>query len=123
MKSESLIQKEYRLELSAAGLLVWRNNSGVAKREDGTPVRYGLANESRQMNTNVKSSDLIGVKSVVVTPEMVGKTVGIFFAREVKKEGWNYTGTLVEQAQYRYIKLVNDAGGDAAFYNGSQDYA
>src|SRR5574340_905330 len=91
--SESYVQARVRLAASQAGEVVWRNNSGVLKDERGVPLRFGLCNESKAVNAHCKSSDLIGIKRVLVTREMVGHTVGIFYAREVKRAGWRYTGT------------------------------
>lgn len=113
--SESDVQARVRLAASQAGDVLWRNNSGVLKDERGVPVRFGLCNESAKVNQMCKSSDLVGIKRVLVTPQMVGSTVGIFYAREVKRAGWRYTGTPREVAQLRFIEAVVAMGGDAGF--------
>lgn len=115
MKSETAVQGDIRLKASNQGNLLWRNNVGVAKRDDGVPIRYGLCNESKKQNEKIKSSDLIGIKQVLITQEMVGQTIGQFYAREVKKEGWVFKGTPRENAQLKYIELVRSLGGDAEF--------
>lgn len=120
-QSESDVQARVRLAASQAGYVLWRNNSGVLKDERGVPVRFGLCNESKAVNDKCKSSDLIGIKQVVVTPEMVGRTVGVFYAREVKRAGWRYTGTLREAAQLRFIEAVVAMGGDAGFATSEGD--
>ena len=117
VKSEAAIQNLVRLEASAKGLRVWRNNVGVLMDERGIPVRYGLANDSKQMNTHIKSSDLIGIRPVLITQEMVGSTIGQFVAREVKAGSWRYTGSARELAQLRYLELVVSLGGDGQFCN------
>lgn len=96
-----------RFEAAQKGILMWRNNVGAYLDDHGNMVRYGLANETKQMNQNVKSSDLIGIK-----PN------GQFVAREVKKPGWRYTGTARESAQLKFIELIISKGGDAAFATG-----
>jgi hypothetical protein len=107
-----------RLAASAAGVRLWRNNVGAGKLTNGTFVRWGLANESRQMNAHIKSADLIGVRPVLVGPHHVGQTLGVFVSRETKRPGWRYSGNEHEAAQQRWIDLVRSLGGDAAFTTG-----
>lgn len=111
-------QQMVRLEAARKGVHLWRNNVGACTDENGNFIRYGLANDSKRLNDVIKSSDLIGIKSVFITPAMVGSTIGQFVAREVKREGWRYTGTPREQAQLRFIELVCSKGGDAQFTTG-----
>lgn len=98
--------------------MLYRNNVGVLLDARGVPVRFGLANDSAAVNEACKSADLIGIKRVVITPDMVGQVVGVFLSREVKHEGWRFTGTQRELAQLRWIEIVTQFGGDAAFCTG-----
>lgn len=116
--SESSVSKRIRLDFAHAGGLLWRNNVGVLPDARGIPVRFGLANEFSQMNKKIKSSDLIGIRKVVITQEMVGMIIGQFVAKEAKAEGWVYTGTPREQAQLKFIELIISMGGDACFTTG-----
>lgn len=116
-RSEAAVQAAVRVRASQLGGVLWRNNLGAAYLQDGTFLRYGLANDTPAMNKRVKSCDLIGMRPVVVTAEMVGSTVGIFWTREVKPTDWRYSGTERELAQARFIEIVNGMGGDAAFIN------
>lgn len=115
--SEAAIQTQVRLEATRKGLRLWRNNVGATHTADGGFVRYGLANESEQMNRQIKSSDLIGIRPVLVKSEHVGHTIGQFVAREIKAGPWRYTASTREQAQLRFIELVMSLGGDASFVN------
>lgn len=114
---EARVQDKARLLASKMGWRLFRNNVGVLKDERGVPVRYGICNDSPAMNKRIKSSDLIGIRPVVITPDMVGSTIGQFVAREVKKAGWKYKGTEHEQAQLAFGTLVIGLGGDFKFYS------
>lgn len=116
--SESAVQTRVRLEASKLGARLWRNNVGVLSDERGVPIRYGLCNESKAMNSVIKSSDLIGIRPVRVTSEMVGTTLGVFTAREVKKQGWTFKATPRELAQLKFLEIVNALGGDGKFTTG-----
>lgn len=122
MKSEAAVSAEVRLELSKRGVRCWRNNVGCLRNEKtGEYVRYGLCNESKKMNTALKSSDLIGVTPVEITQDMVGQTVGVFTSYEIKKEGWVYSGVGREAAQNAWLKLVRSLGGIAGFIARADD--
>lgn len=113
--SEGAVQAAVRLEAAQKGIYLWRNNVGVLQDARGVPVRYGLANDSKKLNETLKSSDLIGWRSIDLGR---GRRVAQFVAREVKEAGWTYSGTAHEVAQLNWINLVNSQGGDAAFVNG-----
>ncbi len=118
--SESNVQANVRLEAARIpGVMLWRNNVGVLRDQNDRPVRYGLANDSPQLNRQLKSGDLIGWRSVVITPDMVGRTVAVFVSRECKYEGWRFNpNDEREAAQARWRDLILAAGGDAAFTAG-----
>lgn len=94
---EKAIQDRIRVAVSKAGAVMFRNNVGQAILPDGSVVRYGLA---------VGSSDLIGWKPVEITPDMVGQTVAIFTAIEVKTKTGRPT-----PAQVHFIEAVKKSGG------------
>lgn len=116
--SEAAVQSAVRLEASRKGVHLFRNNVGALIDSRGVPVRYGLANESKQINDVLKSGDLIGWRSMLIEQRHVGQCVAVFVSRECKKVGWHYTGDAHEQAQLAWAQLVISAGGDAAFCTG-----
>ncbi len=118
MTSEAYAQFQVRLEAPTKGVTLWRNNVGVLTDINGRPVRFGLANDSKQLNEALKSSDLIGWRPVLITPGHVGRTLAQFVSRECKAPGWTYTGTDRERAQKAWLDLVAAAGGDSAFATG-----
>jgi hypothetical protein len=80
---ESAVQHATRLALGGAERCAfYRNNVGVAEfvspQGKVQHVAYGLCEGS---------SDLIGCVSLVITPAMVGRTVGRFTAFELKADG------------------------------------
>lgn len=131
--AEEWAQQQARFAVARKGGLVWRNNVGATPAEvectchrcgfaftmKQRPVRYGLANDSAQLNKVVKSSDLIGVMPIKITPDMVGQTFGQFIALEVKRPHWHYTGKGREVAQAAFLTLVAEKGGIASFTTGA----
>lgn len=117
-RSEAAMQQLYRMEAARRGELLWRNNVGALLDERGVPVRYGLCNDTKELNARLKSSDLVGPKPVLIEQRHVGTVIAQFKCREMKEENWTYTGTPRERAQLNYIELVVSKGGDAAFATG-----
>lgn len=109
--NEAAVQAAVRLEAARRGVLLWRNNSGVLPDQNGRPVRYGLANDSKQANAVCKSSDLIGIGPG-----------GQFWALECKAPGWVYRESDARAvAQAAFIKLVTARGGHARFIRGVEE--
>lgn len=104
MTPEGKVQAAVRVRAAGMGWVLWRNNSGALTDVHGRLIRYGLANDSKAVNKRVKSSDLIGVGPG-----------GRFIAIECKAPDWVFEGTDREIAQLRFITLVIQAGGVAAF--------
>ena len=109
--SEAGIQAAVRLAAARQGILLWRNNVGVAMGENGVPIRFGLCNDSKQLNAICKSSDLIGIG-----PD------GRFHAYECKKNDWKYRDSDQRaKSQLAFIKLVLSRGGVAKFIQQVED--
>ena len=112
--SESNVQSRVRLEGQSRGWRLWRNNRGAGQMASGNHVRYGLANDSKQLGDVLKSGDLIGWRPVVITPDMVGKCLAQFISVECKGTD-SRTDPDRLAAQQRWADLVNREGGYAVF--------
>lgn len=119
LETEGGVQNMARIrEFKDHGAWMLRNNVGAGFSEEGQFMRWGLANDSKEMNKLMKSSDLIGVQPVVITPAHVGMTLGLFRAIECKKPGWQYTGDDREKAQLVFGNRVLSLGGLFEFRSG-----
>ena len=107
MPSEQHIQQRIRIACSRGSTRLWRNNTGAMRDERGQLVRFGLC---------PGSADLIGYRSITITPEMVGQTVAVFAAVEVKA----LTGRPTAQ-QTAFLEHVIAAGGLAGIARSVED--
>lgn len=98
--SESQLLAAVRLACSRGDVRLWRNQCGALEDKTGRWVQFGVASPG--------GSDLIGYRSIVVTPDMVGQRVAIFAAIETKAPRGRVTA---EQTQF--IAAVTAAGGIA----------
>jgi hypothetical protein len=69
MPSEQQIQQHIRIACSTGATRLFRNNTGTLRDQHGRPVSFGLCKGS---------ADLIGYRSITITPEMVGQQVAVF---------------------------------------------
>ena len=114
--SETGNSNRVRTHWAEQGARLWRNNVGSLLDPNGRPVRYGLANDSKALNQQLKSSDLIGWKPTLITPDMVGDVVAVFTSIEMKADGWRFRATDERAvAQRRWLKMVETDGGLAGF--------
>jgi hypothetical protein len=99
--SETYIQQQIRLALGTRpDLRLYRNNCGsLPDPRTGRLVTFGLARGS---------ADLIGWRTLVITPDMVGQRVAVFTSLEIKTP----TGRLAP-AQRHWLHAVEGAGGIA----------
>lgn len=84
---------------------LWRNNVGVLTDRTGRPVAYGLGSEGGRAMPG--TSDAIGLHTITITPEMVGRQVAVFTAIEVKDQAG------LTDAQRRFLLAVHNLGGIA----------
>jgi hypothetical protein len=119
---ETPVQQRLRLRLSELGRVNWRNNNGACYDENGRLIRFGLGNDSEELNRNFKSSDLIGINPVFITPDMIGTVIGQFLAVESKASDWHMTpGDHRAHAQLAWHNIVRQYGGLAGFATGPDD--
>ncbi len=98
-QQETEILNRWRLKWAKWAVLL-RNNTGMFLTLDGERrVMAGLGRGT---------SDFIGWKTIIVTPDMVGKKVALFCA----VEGKTPDGRLSEE-QAHFIHMVRQAGGIA----------
>jgi hypothetical protein len=86
---------------------VFRNNTGTLRDANGRPVQFGLCKGS---------ADLIGWRTVTITPEMVGQRIAVFTSIEVKTP----TGR-VQPEQKQWLEAVQAAGGIAGIARSVED--
>ena len=112
--SETDLMRRIQIQASRLGARLFRNNVGSAwmgqsaRQDDGTViikharrVTFGIPGEG--------GSDLIGWTPVLITPEMVGRTVAVFSAVEVKTDAGRAT-----PEQIQFLSVVKGSGGIAA---------
>lgn len=131
MTTEANIQREVMLAASQGGDTLWRNN--VGKGWVAPPNRTIRATKPMTVRLNPGdvvlrdafritwgltpgSSDLIGIRPTIITPEMVGQIRGLFLALEVKTPRGRVTGE-----QRTFIQHVLGRGGIAKVVRGVED--
>jgi hypothetical protein len=107
LPSEQQIQQHIRLTCSTGSTRLFRNNTGTLRDQHGRPVSFGLARGS---------ADLIGWRTVTITPDMVGQQVAVFTSIEVKTP----TGR-VKPEQQQWLDAVQAAGGIAGVARSVED--
>jgi VRR-NUC domain len=98
--SEHEIQQRIRLACGRGAVRLWRNNTGALVDQQGRFVRFGLCKGS---------SDLIGLRSIEIRPELVGQRLAQFVALEVKT-----AQGVLRPEQWAFLRLVQQLGGVAA---------
>ena len=106
---ETKIQQEIRLGLGTRqDVRLFRNQVGqLPDPRTGRPVQFGLAKGS---------ADLVGWKTVTITPDMVGQEVAVFTSIEVKTAKGRAT-----QYQQAWMNCVEKAGGIAGIARSTED--
>jgi len=107
--------------LSKFNSFLMRNNSGTLPNPTtGTPIRFGLGNDSHQINTVFKSSDLIGITPIKCP---CGHTYGVFTALEIKNPDWKFDfKNKNDQAQQNFINIVKQNSGIGSFVKNQEEF-
>lgn len=127
--SEASIVKQIQLAATKFGARLFRNNT--AKTWIGQSVRYDRAmnvkvgpgdvviRHARRLHAGlcVGSSDLIGWTPKNITEDMIGQSLAVFTASEVKTEIGKATAE-----QLRFIDFVNSHGGYAGICRNADDF-
>lgn len=116
--AERSLQNLLRMFMAQIGITNWRNNTGVGWAGRVTRVaRSGtffveqgsvIIADARPLKAGLctGSSDVIGITPVLITQQMVGQTVGLFTAVEVKVGKNKAT-----EKQKNFLKVVEQNGG------------
>ncbi len=107
--AETDLQQRIRLALGTrSDLRLFRNQVGqLPDPRTGRPVQFGLARGS---------ADLIGWRTITITPDMVGRQLAVFTSIEVKTP----TGR-VRPEQHAWLSAVQGAGGIAGIARSISD--
>lgn len=96
---ESDVQR--RIMLAApANVRLFRNQVGTYLLPDGRTISSGMGKST---------SDLVGWRTEVITPEMVGQSIARFVVCEVKRVGYRMDNRA--RRQQHFIEVVIAAGG------------
>lgn len=127
---EHALQNEIRDDLAETpGLLTFRANVGTGWQGTGKPVRFSkethivaqrgdvLLRNARPFSTGLPAgfADLFGLTSLVITPEMVGRRVAVFYAIEVKD------GAKATSEQANFLQAVKNNGGISGIARSKED--
>lgn len=116
-------QQLVRLKAGELNAPLWRNNRGAFQHSVNRWVRFGLGNDSKNVDDVMKSSDLIGITPTLIMPHHVGRLVGVFTAIEMKAPDWHMIPSDKRAAaQLNYIELVKRCGGYAGFARSVEEY-
>ena len=115
---ESAVTSRVRLAAAKLNTPLWRNNRGAFRDDTGRLVKYGLGSEA-----DLSSSDFIGIRPVLITPDMVGQVLGVFTAVEMKAEGFKFNKNDKHLLNQKFfIDIVNNYGGFAGFASSVEDF-
>lgn len=122
MTSETDLNRLIQLDLSIADTRLFRNNVGHAWQGKHFTIHDGklVSGVARNIAFGLGegSSDLIGLRSLVITPAMVGRRVAVFTAIEGKRPSGKIKVTAEQES---FIAMVNRMGGQAGVARSIED--
>jgi len=123
MNKETNLQNKIRVgiqEQIGSNIRTYRNNTGEAwqGKSSRTSLGHVVIEKPQRVKYGLKkgSSDLIGIYQIEITPEMVGKKIGIFTAIEIKTEKG-----VVSKEQKDFINTITKLGGIAGTARSVED--
>ena len=123
MNKETNLQNKIRVGIQdqiGSNIRTYRNNTGEAwqGKSSRTSLGHVVIENPQRVKYGLKkgSSDLIGIYQIEITPEMVGKKIGIFTAIEIKTEKG-----VVSKEQKDFINTITKLGGIAGTARSVQD--
>lgn len=116
---EQGIQNQILIAMGQAGTYGLRVNSGnfwggEILSHDGKMLL--LKNPTKIQGAPAGTSDIIGCKTVLITPQMVGKNIGQFVCFEVKVPGQN-----AKKHQENYLMMMRSRGAITGVVRSSED--
>jgi hypothetical protein len=118
--SESELIQSIRLRFSRGLVRLFRNNVGVAWQGESVRQLNGdmLIRKPRRVVYGLMtgSADLIGWRTVTITPDMVGIQLAQFIAMETKSAHGR-----ASEGQHDFNRTVREAGGAAGFVRSIED--
>lgn len=128
-QAETVFRNQVHRELSKRGVVLFRNNvaegwigasTGPLQRDTVATLRKGsvVIADARRMHSGliVGSSDLIGWKSVEITPDMVGQHIAVFVGIETK-----VGRRVATEEQENFLAQLEKAGGIAVLARNDVD--
>ena len=114
-KSDAISEADVNADIrewakSQPRVVLYRNSRGSVQLENGGVIRYGVGPNG--------GSDWLGYQSVLVTEDMVGRTIAVFIAIEAKRPG-KYGTT----PQDEFCAEVREAGGRAGVVHSTEELA
>jgi len=108
--SRLIIQNEY-------GGSLLRNNSGACMdAKSNTMIRFGLGNDSKQLNEVYKTPDGVGVVPIVIQPHHVGRVFGVALHLENKAPDWKFSQSDARAvAQFAHLSAYSQLGAICGF--------